>query len=643
MVVVTPDIAEHCLRDITASQFKSIDTETEGLFAHKGQRLFSIQISTQEQDYYFNFNADPDHLGQLPPVVLSYEFIPQLITSLSNGRVFLVNPVFDMEFLYKEGLDISGCNLYAVEELARLVNNDRFQIGMASLAKDIGLKKLDDVKEYCNEHKLYSMEEVPGLKNPKKMYHFDKVPFELISRYGCNDTRVTLELGMHYLKKIMLMDKEHPGPGNLAHMVDVGKKLIPILWDMKEKGVKIDEKYCRDAEKFYKEECGRIAQEYTELSGIPFVDSSKNHRTAFEGLGHKYGYTEKGNASFTDEILASMEYPIADIIRRYRKLNRKAGFFASYLYYCDSSRVIHSSLNQSATTTGRFSSSNPNLQQVPKRGEHNYAYPVRRAFIPREGYRFFTLDFDQFEYRMMLNKAGEIGIINQVLGGLDVHTATKNQMEIDDRDKAKTINFLLLYGGGIAVLARKLFKTHLPEHVLKLIQKYHFFDDYGWDNLRIARELNLELWEVEHGVSILTDAKNLRELYFKKLPAVKSYVKRTINQATRGKLYNDFGRVYRFRNKDFAYKAPNYEIQGETADWIKSAMVELYNFLKPYKSNMILQVHDELIFEVYKGEEHIVSTIKRIMENQRPTAYLPYTVGVDIAEHSWFDKEAYNV
>ena len=242
----------------------------------------------------------------------------------------------------------------------------------------------------------------------------------------------------------------------------------------------------------------------------------------------------------------------------------------------------------------------------------------------------------------MLNKAGEMGVIEQVLGGLDVHTATKNQMGIDDRDKAKTINFLLLYGGGIAVLARKLYSTHLPEHTLKLIQKYHFYDDYQWDNLRIASEMGLELWEVEHGVSILTDAKNLKELYFKKLPSVKGYVKRTIKQAEKGKLYNDFGRVYRFRNKDFAYKAPNYEIQGETADWIKSAMVELDDFLKPYESRMILQVHDELIFEVKDGEEHIVPAIKRIMENQRPTAFLPYTVGVDLAEKSWFDKESYD-
>jgi DNA polymerase-1 len=642
MIIVTPELFKQSLEDIAVSKNLAIDTETNGLYVHKGDRLFSIQVSTEENDYYFNFNPHPDHLGNFPPTVLSKSLIPQFVNSLDSGRVFLQNPVFDMGFLNVEGCDISKANLYATEELARQVNNDRFSVAMSALAKDIGMKKMADVKDYCNEHKLYEQVEIPGIKNKKKMYRFDLVPFDIISEYGCNDTRVTLKLGLTYLQRIAKMDTEHPGPGNLLHMVTIGKKLIPILWEMKELGVKIDERYCLDAAEFYTHKCRDISKTYKELSGIEFVDSAKNHAIAFEKLGHKYGYTEKGNPSFTDELLEAMDYPIAEVIRQYRKYNRKSSFFSAYVYHSDRDSILHANLNQSATATGRFSSSDPNLQQVPKRGDGKYKYPVRRAFIPREGYKFFTLDFDQFEYRMMLNKAGEMGVINQVLEGLDVHTATKNQMGIDDRDKAKTINFLLLYGGGIAVLARKLYSTHLPEHTLKLIQKYHFFDDYQWDNLRIASEMGLEVWEVEHGISILTDAKNLKELYFTKLPHVKQYVRRTIKQAEKGKLYNDFGRVYRFRNKDFAYKAPNYEIQGETADWIKSAMVELYNFLKPYESRMILQVHDELIFEVKNGEEHLVPAIKRIMENQRPTKYLPYTVGVDIAEKSWFDKEAYN-
>jgi DNA polymerase-1 len=642
MVIVTPETFKQSLDEIAESENLAIDTETTGLYVHKGDRLFSIQVSTIEKDYYFNFNPNPDHLGKLPPTVLDKALIPRFINSLDSRRVFLQNPIFDMGFLHVEGLDISKLNLYATEELARQVNNDRFSVAMSVLAKDIGMKKLADVKDYCNEHKLYEQVEVPGIKNKKKMYRFDLVPFDIVSEYGCNDTRVTLKLGLHYIQKIAQMDKEHPGPGNLLHMVNIGRKLIPILWEMKELGVRIDEQYCLDAAEFYTQQCRDISKEYEKLSGIPFVDSAKNHSIAFDKLGHKYGYTEKGNPSFTDELLEAMDYPITDIIRKYRKYNRKSSFFSAYVYHSDRNGVLHANLNQSATATGRFSSSDPNLQQVPKRGDGKYKYPVRRAFIPREGYKFFTLDFDQFEYRMMLNKAGEMGVIKQVLEGLDVHTATKNQMQIDDREKAKTINFLLLYGGGLAVLARKLFSTHLPEHTLKLIQKYHFFDDYKWDNLRIASDMGLEIWEVEHGIEILSKAKELKDLYFTKLSFVKNYVKRTIKQAEKGKLYNDFGRVYRFKNKDFAYKAPNYEIQGETADWIKSAMVELYEFLKPYESNMILQVHDELIFEVRDGEEHLVSKIKYIMENQRPTKYLPYTVGVDIAEKSWFDKESYD-
>ena len=372
MVIVTPEKFAQSLEEIAASTNLAIDTETTGLYAHKGDKIFSIQVSTQEKDYYFNFNPNPDHLGNYPPTILDRSLIHSFVTPLMSGRVFLQNPIFDMCMLYKEGCDISGANLYATEELARLVNNDRFSVAMSVLAKDVGMKKMADVKDYCNEHKLYEQVEVPGIKTKKKMYRFDLVPFDVISEYGCNDTRVTLKLGLTYLQRIAKMDSEHPGPGNLLHMVTVGKKLIPILWRMKEIGVKVDHDYCIEASSFYDEECKHIVREYKELTGIPFVDSAKNHQIAFEKLGHKYGFTEKGNASFTDELLASMDYPVAKVIRDFRKLSRKSAFFKSYLYHSDSDGTIHANLNQSATATGRFSSSDPNLQQVPKRGEDRY-------------------------------------------------------------------------------------------------------------------------------------------------------------------------------------------------------------------------------------------------------------------------------
>jgi len=640
-LIVTELNFDNVIEAINAAQFIGLDSETTGLYKHHGDKIFSCSVSTLEEDYYFNFNKNPDHLGVLPPTVLPISLICKLIYPSYSGRIFLMNPVFDLGMFFQEGFDVSELNIYAVEDLARIAFNDRFQVGMAALAKDIGLKKMDEVKAYCKEHKLYEKVKIQGIKTEKKLFRFDLVPFPLISEYACVDTNVTVRLGMHYLRKIMAQDQGKTGIGSLGHIVQTGKKLIPILWKMKERGIKIDVEYCTTAAKYYAERAEEISREYTDLTGIQFVDSGKNHKAAFEKLGHKHGYTPKGNPSFTDEMLESMDYPLADVIRRWRKFNKKSSFFYSYLFHRSPDDIIHANLNQSATVTGRFSSSDPNLQQVPKRGEDKYKYPVRRAFIPRDGYTLFTLDFDQFEYRMMLNKAAEMGIIKQVLDGLDVHTATKNQMEIDDRDSAKTINFLLLYGGGIAVLARKLYKTHIPEHVLKLVQKYSMYEDFMWDNIRIAKELNLELWEVEHGVKILTDAKELRDLYFTKLPNVKKYIKRTSKEAERGKLYNYFGRCYTFRNKDFAYKAPNYEIQGETADWIKLAMVQIATYLSDKEGYLLLQVHDELILEVKNGHEYVVDEVRKIMENVAPTKYLPYTVGMDIAEKSWYDKKEY--
>jgi len=633
-VIVTTDVFSQAIKAITDSSYISLDTETTGLYYHKGHRLFSIIIGTADEEYYFNYNADPDHLGNVAPTILPRSTIPQILENFT-GRIFMQNPVFDILMMLCEKADLTKIRIYAVEALARIVNNDRFAIGMSTLAKDIGLAKSDEVKHYCTENKLFRKYKVRGIKTEKKEPLFYKVPFDIMFRYGCQDARVTYDLGIHYFQKITVM----PNPHGWDDVVQTERDLVPVLAEMKLNGIKVDKDYCERAYEYYTNKKELIASEYKRITGIEFKDSGKNHAQAFDILGFKYPLTPKGNPSFTKDLLENLDTPIANVIKDYRKADKKASFFASYVYHADKDGFIHASLNQAATRTGRFSSSDPNLQQVPKRGDSGSTFPVRNAFVPRsDEYILFALDFDQFEYRMMLNKAEEMGVIAQVLDGLDVHTATDNQMGINDRDKAKTMNFLLLYGGGIAVMAMALYKTHLPEHILKDIQKYHFFKDYLWDNLRIAEEMELSIEDVEHGVEILTKASNLKKLYFRKLEAVELFVKRTIGAAESGSLYNDFGRMYRFKYKDFCYKAPNYLIQGETADWIKRAMIKLHELFKDKKSMMVLQVHDELLFEIHKDELDLVPQIKDIMENVAPTKHLPYTVGVDYSRKSWGDK-----
>lgn len=644
MKIVTEKEYGPILNLIHADPLIALDTETTGLDDYGRDRLFSIAISTADEDYYFNFNDKPDHLGQTPKTVLSRTRIPSLLSGY-KGRVFFHNQPFDEKMLEHEGLSLSGINCYDTVTLARLQYNDRLNCTLDFLAKEVGAKKIDEVKKYIMVNKLYTTYKDPAKKGFQKYLHFDLVPMLLTAEYACMDTNITRKLGVKYLNSIIRQDEENQNKKKIRDILQTERQLVPILKKSKDRGIVVDLPYCREAKEYETSRYIQAAKDYREISGVDFIDSSKNHAKAFSNIGEKFPLTEKGNPSFTDEVLESMDTPLARCLQQYRSSYKKANNYFATFEFSARNGVIHPSLNPNKTRTGRFSASNPNLQNqkrtdVDAEGNITEKYPVRRAFIPRDGHFFMMKDFDQFEYRMMLNKAGQMDVIAQVLEGLDVHTATKNLMGVT-RYEAKTINFMLLYGGGIAVLARALYPTHLSEFFLKEIQKSHYsWGEREWSNKKIADHYNLELWEVQHGIEILEKARLLKELYYSKLPKVKTFIKNRTKRAERSRrIYNEFGRCYTFRNPNLSYKAVNYEIQGETADWIKRSMVSIDEYLKNKKTDILLQIHDELIFEVPFGEEYVSDPITKLMENVAPTLYLPYTVGTDFSTRSWADKE----
>ena len=643
IVVVNNQNSQRAIDEINAAPNIAIDTETTGLKVYKNDRLFSIIIATGTKCFYFNYNDVPDHNDNLAPVILDRADIPKIVSPDYKGRIFFHNAKFDLKMLEHEGLNLRGHRIYDTAGLARLEYNDRMQLKLESLAHLVGMKKLgDEIKDYCKKHKLLEKVKVPSKKQKETNYFYYLVPFDFMVDYATIDAIITFKLGLHFLRRLAQLDagKTAPGPRKLKDVMQTENKLTPILMSMQDDGMLIDETYVKEALEYETNEYKKHAHALSEMAGIEFNDGPKFLTAAFEKLGYKYPLTAKGNPSFTDEVLTSLDNPFANALKDYRYSYKKSHtYFANFLHLSDEQNIIHAGLNQYKARTGRFSSSDPNLQNT-NRGKPGERYPVKRSFIPRPGTSFFLLDFDQFEYRKMLNKAGEMAIIRQILDeGLDVHTATANLMAVE-RYKAKTINFMLLYGGGIAVLARALFTTHMSEDSLKLIQKYHFYKEFQWSKTKIIEKTGFEPWEIDHAIDILTQALELKELYFRKLPKVKTWVKRTVGAAERGVIYNDFGRAYRFM-KTQAYKAPNYTIQGGTADWIKIAMIRIDEFLKQYKSKMLLQVHDELIFEIVEGEEHIVYGIKEIMETVAPTEHLPYTVGIEHSAVSWADKKEY--
>jgi DNA polymerase-1 len=423
------------------------------------------------------------------------------------------------------------------------------------------------------------------------------VPFDIISEYACIDAEITLQLGLYQLDKIEGLSKIT----NIKKVYENEKKLVRVAFDMEFHGITINRAFCGKAFNYEKSKQDEAANRFEELSGHELVDSGKALAKAFDAVGELYPVTAKGNPSFKAEFLESLSTPLARELLAYRKAQKLANtYYANFIKFADKDDRIHASINLAGTSTGRFSMSEPNLQNLTRTSEEDLkeVYTVRRAFVPSsQDHCFVMIDYQAMEFRLMLDLAGEKGVINKILTeGLDVHQATANQMKVS-RQEAKTLNFMLLYGGGIAKLATSL----------GLSEK---------------------------------KAKDLRDEYFEKLPKVGELIKRTIHAAkVKKKLQNWAGFIYHFPDSDFAYVAPNHIIQGSCAQIIRFAMTEIAPMLQGTKSKMLLQIHDELLFEFHRDDLHMISVIKETMEKIYQHKYLPMACEVSHSWKSWADKQ----
>lgn len=590
------------LEELSSEVYLGIDTETTGLHAYLGHRLFSIIITSQHNTYYFNFNANPDHLGQIAPVenILPKSWLDDFKPLFGNldKTWFIHNAKFDMHMLYVDGLELAG-SVLCTEAMARLIYNRLPNYKLASLGVLIGFEKDDAVEKYISKHKLFTEVDV-GKKKPRIDKHFDKVPFKIMVDYGLTDGEVVYQLGMYCLKRLEELNEEQVEAG-LPPIYDVFNNevsLTKVLFHMERVGTLTDQKYIKEAYDYEIEMRDEYEEKFYALTGEEFQDAAALFKVVFKKLGLEAGKTATGRASFSEANLP--DNAVTELIVGWRKHNKRAGtYWRNYLDLADKDGAIHCNFRQAGTVTGRMSSNGPNLQNVPKRGEDKSKYPVRKAFIPREGYFFAMVDFDQMEYRLLLDVAAEQDVIDKILNeGLDVHTATAQTMGVE-RDPAKTLNFMLLYGGGAAKLAAALKVT-------------------------------------------LAKAKSYKSIYFRSLRKVQRLIKElTSTSKNRGYLVNWLGRrIYHDEVKPYAM--PNHYIQGGCGDACKKAMVKIDYLLESYESRMLLQVHDELIIEVRYGEEKLIKKIKEIMENIYPSRQLQLTAGADYSLTDWHNKEGYN-
>ena len=571
-----------------ASVILALDTEAMGLAWN--DPLFSIQITDRVNTAYLNFHDKYQGPWAYPVLPRSdLKILQEELLSKSYKYWFIHNAKYDMRRLEIEGLEIYG-SIHDTMLMERFIRNNYLKYSLDACLIRRGRGKNDTVKKWIEDNKAFTIVEVAGRKKPDKLLHFDRVPLDIIVPYGCDDANDCFDVGMDQLQFF----RENP---ELSGIVANEIELVKAVYAMESRGIKTDRVYIQqqyDNELILIAECIERIQE---LTGKTFKTGPNFLEEVLNAQGIELKYNDKtGHAILNKDSLKGMDNAIASTILELREHEKRAGAsYAAYLRYTGDDGILHPTFNIGGTDTGRFSSSNPNIQQVPKEEELEAvdSNPVRASFVPREGFFFLAIDYDQMEYRLMADYAGEMEMIEAINGGEDPHTFVAKMLNIL-RKQAKTVNFGLLYGMGIGSLAGML--------------KMDFMG-----------------------------AKMLKMRYFHRLQRVENLFNASKQIAmSRGYIFNSYGRRVFLDDPKWAYKLVNYLIQGTGADIIRHAMVKIHKTLLPMQSGMVAQIHDELLFEIHESEIHIIPELIRIMEEEyRPFNGMKLTVGASWSKKSW--------
>lgn len=452
---------------------------------------------------------------------------------------------------------------------------------------------MDYMAETCLGYQTIHIEELIGPKG-KKQKSMRDLPPEQIVDYAAEDADVTLRLKNYLEPKL-----EEVGVTQLFYEIEM--PLVRVLTEMELNGVRIDTAALAETSEILTKRLSDIEKRIYELAGEEFnIASPKQVGEILFGklkIVEKPKKTKTGQYVTSEEVLQQLsgKNEIVGKILEHRGLKKLLGTYVDALPKLINPRTghIHTSFNQTATATGRLSSSDPNLQNIPVRGEDGKE--IRKAFIPEEGCLFFSADYSQIELRVMAHLSGDENMIEAFRSGHDIHAATAAKIYKEDiadvtrdqRTKAKRANFGIIYGITVFGLAERLDISR--QEASQLIDGYFITFPKVHEYMEKAKQTARE-----HGYV---------ETFFRRrryLPDINSH-----NGTVRG---------FAERN------AINAPIQGSAADIIKVAMVRIYKRFKDenLRSKMILQVHDELNFSVVPEEKE---TVERIVLEEMQGAY----------------------
>ena len=551
------------LQKILTKEIFSLDTETTGTDPITAELVGMSFSFAENQAFYVPVPSDRREAQRIVDL-----FRP----ALEDRRTLKVgqNIKYDMLVLANYGVEIGGPLFDTM--IAHYLLQPELRHGMDYLA-EIYLK-----------YETIRIEELIGPKGKGQKNMRDLSPAS-VYKYACEDADVTLKLKNLLEAELVKADAK-------ALFEEIEMPLVPVLAYMERNGVRIDTEALKETSRHFTARMNQIEEEVHRLAGMDFNIASPKQvgEVLFDRLKivEKAKKTKTGQYVTSEEVLESLrgKHEIVGKILEHRGLKKLLGTYIDALPQLINPQTghIHTSFNQTVTATGRLSSSNPNLQNIPIRNEDGKE--IRKAFIPDEGCEFFSADYSQIELRIMAHLSGDPHMIEAFQKGQDIHAATaakiyKESLEEvtrEQRSKAKTANFGIIYGISVFGLAERLNVDRREAKALidGYFENYPHVKEYMDESIRVARE------------------RGYIETIFKRrryLPDISSH-----NAVVRG---------YAERN------AINAPIQGSAADIIKVAMIRIYRRFREegLQSKMILQVHDELNFSVVPSERGKVEQI----------------------------------
>lgn len=548
----------------------AFDTETTGIEPMRVE-LVGLSFSLQENEAYYI--PIPPNKEEAKLIVNIFKEALENTNSLKIGQ----NIKYDYIVLKNYGVTVKGQFFDTMIAHYLLQPEQRHN--------------MDYLAEVYLHYKTIPIEDLIGLKGKGQLSMRD-VPLEKICEYAAEDADITLKL-----KNILEKELHKENLENLFYTIEM--PLVRVLSEMEITGVNVDTEVLSQYSLLLSNKIDILEKEIYEMAGTEFNVSSAKQvgEILFDKLkiDEKAKKTKTGQYSTTEEVLEKLrsKHPIVGKILEQRGIRKLLSTYINALPELINpiTGKIHTSFNQTVTATGRLSSSNPNLQNIPIRDDEGKE--IRRAFIPDKNCVFFSADYSQIELRIMADLSGDQNMIDAFCSGEDIHaiTASKiykipiSEVSKDMRRKAKTANFGIIYGISVFGLSDRLNipRSEAKELINGYFETYPHIKEYMNKSIDIAREKGY--------VETISGRKRM-------LPDINSK-----NAIVRG---------YAERN------AINAPIQGSAADIIKIAMVRIYNRFEQegLRSKMILQVHDELNFNVYTDEiEKVCNIVKEEMEN----------------------------